>query len=965
MRALLCAVVFFSGMAALILESIWFQLAGLAFGSSVWATSIVLGSFMGGMALGNGLAAFKGTAVHHPIRAYAFLELAIAISGGCLVLLFPHLTTICSPLFRLLGSSAVLTNLLRGFLTFALLLVPTTAMGATLPMLMAGVMGQNDHFGKSLGMLYGWNTLGAVFGVIACELLLVRHFGLSGAGGIAAGLNVAVAVAGFVLSRRNLRRPAGASAQPCAPWVPRKAFAARWLASSFVAGFIVLALEVLWHRFFILFFDSYTWTFTVMLAVVLLGISLGGLVSSYWFKRSAGAHHFVFSLAVLSALLITGLYRSFDLVLNHAIALGPQAAVVLCSLFFIFPICLVSGIMFSMFGNILSLAVPSTARATGLLTLFNTAGGMCGALLAGTLAIPWLGIEPSFFALAMLYGAILLLTFPEWRQETPRAALLWAQVGLFIGSLLLFPSQKMVETFSGRAIRICLEQWHEQRVAYREGFNETVQYLRSDLLGEPYYHRLVVNAHSMASTELPSRRYMSLFAYWPMALHPHPSRALLIGFGTGTTARTLVSGSSLSAIEIVDLSRDIIEMSDVIFNPPASNPLRDPRVKVHIEDARFFLQTSLKQYDIITAEPPPPLYKGVTNLYSQEYFQLLHDRLAPGGMVTYWLPVFQMDLPRAKAVARAFRNVFKHSSLWVGNDFNWMLVGLKEPLASVTPKQLNRLWEDDKVRLELRALGFSTPEQIAAMFICGSADLDGWTAGVRPLTDDHPQRLNYSFRLATPAADLVEFGKWMHPARSRERFAGSAQMRRIWPAETLERSAPCFAHRQYIFEMRNGIAPTVVNLDRFVRSKLLNPCISWTLGSNDYAWRIVLQHFENDPEKAFAFLERFPHLSSQMSRNGDRTLAMKAAIAARHIAARAVQENRYLLASRFYTEAALKAPQYSNKEQWTYVRMYLLFHASRRQEAWDAGMEFVNISEEGGALRKKKIDSLWKWLQEN
>jgi hypothetical protein len=177
-------------------------------------------------------------------------------------------------------------------------------------------------------------------------------------------------------------------------------------------------------------------------------------------------------------------------------------------------------------------------------------------------------------------------------------------------------------------------------VAAREGLSQTTFYLAHDFLGEPLFLRLATNSYSMASTAIGVQRYMKLFAYLPAALHPRIERALLICFGVGMTASALTDLPDLRSLEVVDVSRDILDMSDVVHADRARHPLRDPRVRTHVEDGRFFLQTTTARNDLITGEPPPPKMAGVASLYTREYFELVKERLNPGGIATYWLPAY-------------------------------------------------------------------------------------------------------------------------------------------------------------------------------------------------------------------------------------------------------------------------------------------------------------------------------------
>ena len=286
----LSAVFFISGTAALIFETLWLRQAGLAVGNGVWATSLVLASFMGGLALGNALAGRYGERVARPIVAYAVLEVLIAASGFALVLALPHLGDVLAPLFRPLLDRPLLLNPLRLTIAFALLLLPATAMGATLPIMVKALFTHDPHFGRVLGRLYGWNTLGAVAGALAGEAFLIGRLGILGTGLTAASLDLIAAVGAVAVSmhlvagKRADASETAASQDPvgaAAPGALKLSLATkRVLAAAFLSGSLLLALEVVWFRFLGMFVNDTSAVQAVILAVVLLGIGLGGLVAS-------------------------------------------------------------------------------------------------------------------------------------------------------------------------------------------------------------------------------------------------------------------------------------------------------------------------------------------------------------------------------------------------------------------------------------------------------------------------------------------------------------------------------------------------------------------------------------------------------------------------------------------------------------------------------------------------------------
>jgi len=795
----LCFVFFLSGTSALLFETLWFRLAGLTLGNSVWASSLVLASFMGGLAAGNAAAARLGPRLRRPVRLYVVLELVIGSSGLFLVLLFPALTRILSPILSRFLDDPLVLNPLRLAIAFTLMLVPTTAMGATLPLLAKALSGGSVPFGQALGRLYGWNTLGGMAGALAGEGLLIGALGLRGTGYLAATLDALAALLAAWAARRIERSGAVHGTAPAAPAVRPRLVG--MLAAASLAGGILLALEVVWFRFLALFVHATSFTFAVMLAVVLLGIALGGLLAAAWVRVQPLAHRFAPHVALLAGWFCVQAYVGFDRPPGPqltAFAIDPWL-VFQASLWLMLPVCLASGALFTLLGSGLGWELSEPARATGLLTLANTLGAMLGALLAGFVLLPGLGIERSIFVLALGYGGVALFCLRP-ALSSSRAVLGLAAAGLaYLLPLFLFPFGLMSHHYIPAVARPHMADG-SRIVAVREGLTETAIYLRKDLWGRPLHYRLLTNGFSMSGTLPLARRYMKLFVYWPVALRPDPTRALLISYGVGSTAKALVDTRSLESIDVVDISRDILELSFVVYPVHGTNPLDDPRVRVHVEDGRFFLQTSRQQYDVITAEPPPPKNAGIVNLYSKEYFHLVKERLAEGGTATYWLPVFELEFRESLAIVSAFCSAFDDCSLWTGSGSEWMLAGTRHAAGASDVPAFERQWHDPVVAPEMRALGLERPEQLGALFIGDAPFLAGLTRDVPPLEDNYPHRLSPR----APVGDMSPYLALMDVAATRPRFEESALVKRLWPAPLRTRTLALFEDQSYFNDVAWG-----------------------------------------------------------------------------------------------------------------------------------------------------------------
>ena len=758
-------VFFLSGCAALMFEALWFRLATLAFGSSVWASSLVLASFMGGLALGNAWAGARGAALRRPLRVYAMLELAIGVGGVALVLGLPALAEVLAPVFRPFLERPLLLNTLRAGIAFALMLVPATAMGATLPIVVKELRRDDPNFGRNLGRLYGWNTLGGVAGALAVELVLIGPLGLRGSALTAAAFNLAAA--GLALAG-DRARPVEDEAPQAAPSVGGRSRVRRLLAAGALSGAILLALEVVWFRFMLLFAFGSSQNFAIMLAVVLAGIALGALAASRWLGRRPQDHALAPLVALLAATVCMLAYRGFGL---PGYWPGPSS-LLLYSLWLMLPTSLLSGALFTFLGRALQEEVGDETRAAARLTLANTVGGMAGALAGGFLLLPTLGMEASFFVLAAGYGLVALCAARPARGRLRWA--LWAAGVAAALSAALFPFGLMRDRF----LPSVRQRAGGGRVlAIREGRTETIQYLAQASPAQPTEYRLLTNSHSMSGTNFVGRRYMRLFVTWALAVNPRAERALLISYGVGTTAKALTDSTRLRSIDVVDTSREILALAPLPFPPPATSPLQDPRVVVHIEDGRFFLQTTPQSFDLITAEPPPLKAAGVVNLYSREYFQLMRDRLTPGGVATYWLPVHQLLPSETASVLRSFCGVFEDCTLWTAAGLEWMLAGTNGARAP-SVAEFGSQWSDPVVGRQLRADGFESPEQLGTCFLGDAAQLAPFTAGAPALVDDFPRRMSADMERLVPSP---LYGEMMGVALNRQRFAQSTVIARLWP----------------------------------------------------------------------------------------------------------------------------------------------------------------------------------------
>ena len=854
--AIFSAILFLSGIGALIFETLWLRLSGLAFGNSVWAAALILSSFMGGLALGNAIAASSRIRRWRPLRFYALLEVFVALLGCTIVFGLPLLGELLRPVWQMLWNYQPVLLGLRFVVSFLILLVPTTAMGLTLPVLIEDPMLRRANFGRAIGFLYGSNTLGAVFGAVLGEGYLIAALGLRGTS-LAAGLAVCIAAISALLVARIGGDTSESIPKPTFPLRLHVSYRLPWrlLFASFGTGCVLLCLEVIWFRFLRLYVVSSATAFAVMLAIVLAGIGLGGLLAGAVQGRSrrptgdaeasrseattgrSGALSVLLLLAAIATLL-SYLFFPGELVKTPAgaFSLASWYHIALLSIALMFPVSFLSGILFPSVTASVQAAVEDRMNSTGVTTLFNTTGAAIGPLLASFVLLPGIGYQWSLVLCAVVYAllSILVSERSSWSIRRPIGLIIIALCAAVILLLAIFPYDRAESHFAHASRPYEIDE-HGNVLAHVvkriEGTSDTYQLLRRDLFGEPYYYRLLTDAFSMSATNPRNQRYMRLFAYLPLALRPEAEDVLLICYGCGVTADALLHGPNVKRVDVVDISKEVLHLADFYSGINYSNPLRDPRVHAIVQDGRFFLQASPQQYDIITGEPPPPKVAGSVNLYTQEFFSLMKSRLKEGGIATFWLPINQVKVDEAKAILRAFHNAFPNTLVWASADQQWIMMGIKGPGRRLSEEELRRLWSEPAAAgQELRRVGVEVPQQLAALFLMDGDEIDRITRDVAPLTDNYPKRLTDA--VWDEQANLEFTSTYMDASSALSRFVWSPIINRIWPETANESLKSFFSVREMQYVSERIGSNQLAELDLYLRHSHLRIPVLEVLGSD-------------------------------------------------------------------------------------------------------------------------------------
>jgi spermidine synthase len=849
--AIISVVLFLSGSSALLFETLWLRLSGLAFGNSVWAAALILSSFMAGLALGSAIAASWTLRKLRPLRIYAALEVIVAVFGCTLVFGLPHVGEWMRPVFQALWTYQALLNLLRFVVSFLILLIPTTAMGLTLPVLLEDPLLKRYEFGHTVGVFYGSNTLGAVAGALSGELFLVRLYGLFGTGLAAATLGCLAAATAWACSNARsatAEQPAetfsfrlSLGKQP--PW--------RLLFVSMGSGAILLALEVIWFRFMRLYVASTSTAFCIMLAVVLAGIGVGGIVAGAIPRRFSPPRRLLPLLLLAAAIATLLSYLFFPVPTlspnKNAFDIESWQQIAQLSLALMFPVSLLSGILLPAIATCVQSRISGRMNSAGLTILFNTVGAAIGPLLAALLLLPRIGFQSSLILAGAVYAGLALLTseMAGWSLRRVSGISMALLSVVFVVVLATFPYHRDEMHFANA--RRPYQADGSVLLKRIEGTADTFQLLRRDLFGAPYYYRLVTNSYSMSGTHPRSQRYMRLFAYLPLVLRPQSEDALVICYGVGVTADAFVRDPHLKHLDVVDISKEVFDLAGYYSGPGYEDPLGDARVQAFVQDGRFFLQACPRRYDIITGEPPPLKVAGTVNLYTQQFFSLMKDRLKDGGVASFWLPVYQLTTDETKSILRAFHNVFPNASVWSTCDLEWIMVGIKPPLQKPDQKLADALWADPRTKSDLVRIGVEVPEQMSALFVMDGAEIDRFTQGIKPLTDYYPKRLT-DVHPSFDAAYKLGYS-YLEKSAAEHHFSSSSLINKIWPNEWKDSLDLFFAVREIRYRSELSGSNWLAELEFYLRHTKLRAPVLGALNSDEFRVALArrLQHDSPGP----------------------------------------------------------------------------------------------------------------------
>jgi spermidine synthase len=678
-----------SGCSALIYEIVWFQLLQFVIGSSAVSLGVLLGTFMGGMCLGSILLPRVVSARRHPLEVYAFLELGIGIIG----LLILHGMPYVGALYLAGAAPGLAGVLLRGLVCAVCLLPPTVLMGATLPAVARWI--ETTPQGVSwLGFFYGGNIAGAVFGCLLAGFYLLRAHDTATASYVAGAMNAAVGLVGLVLAGQiPYGEPArrGGLGKAIAPG-SRLTYP-----SIALSGLCALSAEVIWTRVLSLLLGATVYTFSIILAVFLIGLGVGSALGSLVGRRTArpGLALGICQLLIAAAVAWTALmltkslpYWPIDVYIAHSPWVTFQMDLVRC-LWAILPAAVLWGASFPLALAAVASRGQDAGRLVGSVYAANTAGAIVGALGSSLFFIQAMGTRAAQQTLIAVSAAAAVLMFASLlfpsAGPVPRRRPAWELPVLLMGAALGLAIALVVTVAEvpGELVawgRQLPKRQRETDVVYvGEGLNSSVAVTQRGTDVRLFH----VSGKVEASTYPEDMRLQRMLGHLSALATPHPQKVLVVGCGAGVTAGAFVKHPGVERIVICEIEPLIPKVVATHFAEANHDVLKDRRVEIVYDDARHHVLTTREKFDVITSDPIHPWVKGAATLYTQEYFELCKRQLNPGGVVTLWVPLYESDVDTVKSELATFFEVFPHGTLWTnshnGEGYDTVALGHAEP----------------------------------------------------------------------------------------------------------------------------------------------------------------------------------------------------------------------------------------------------------------------------------------------
>jgi spermidine synthase len=729
-----------SGCAALIYEVVWFQLLQLSIGSSAVSLGVLLGIFMGGMCLGSLLLPRYLNPASHPLRVYALLELGIGLFGVIALYAVP---LIGDAYTRIAGTGQV-SLILRAIVAGVCLIPPTLLMGATLPAIARWV--EATPRGVSwLGYFYGGNLAGAVTGSLLAGYYLLRVYDMPTATFVAVALNLVVAGLAVVVAGRTPHTAVEPDAAPTPIPLPGQRLVYVAIALS---GLTALGAEVVWTRVLSLLFGATAYTFSLILAVFLVGLGIGSTLGSALARGAANPRFALGWCQVgLCAALAWAAYATGASLpywpINPSISTSPAFNFqldLMRAIWVMMPGAVLWGASFPLALAAVAVRGQDSARLVGGVYAANTVGAILGAVLTALVMVGTVGsqlTQQALIGIAALSGLLMLMP-GDGEKRTPLTSTPATVIGVALLAGLLaraVPPLPWLLVAYGRYAATWVGQ--NEMVYMGEGVTASVAVTRTPS-GVLNYH----NAGKVqASSEAQDMKLQRMLGHITTLVPQNPAKVVVIGCGAGVTAGAVSIDPLVTDQTIAEIEPLVPRVVSTHFAEHNFDVVRNPKVKIHLDDARHYLLTTNEKFDAVTSDPLDPWVKGAATLYTREFFQVVKSRLNPGGVVTLFVQLYESNEAAVKSEIATFLETFPNGAVFAntynGQGYDLVLFGQLEGRKIDVDAVQKRLDDPANARIadSLRQVGIFNAVDLFGTYAGQQTDMKAWLSDAIINTD--------------------------------------------------------------------------------------------------------------------------------------------------------------------------------------------------------------------------------------
>jgi predicted membrane-bound spermidine synthase len=763
-----------SGLSGLVYESMWSRYLRLFVGSAATAQILVLALFMGGMSLGALLAGRRSARIRRPILAYGLIEGAIGLYALAFPWVFGAVTRLCyDVVFPAIGGGAGI-SVVKWSCAAAVILPPCLLLGMTFPLMSVGILRRDrERSGEILSFLYFTNSLGASIGAVATGYLLVPRLGLTGTLAAAAVLNLLIMA--IAVRERTEHAPLaegrdeGSSAAPGSPpLLTLRMPLALMLGTAFGTGLSSFMYEVGWIRLLSMVLGSATRSFEVMLSAFVFGLAVGGL----WVRRRMD--RFARPVLVLGLVqLVMGVAAVATLPLYRIAVLGMGAVFfqdertytmwltfnvvryLLCLLIML-PATFCAGMTLPLLTHVL-LREGRAEAVVGRIYGLNTLGAICGAIAAGIVLMPVIGLKGAIVlgAIVDMGLGVMLVRAEAQRPDAPAVVRKLQRsttlATVMVGVVAWFFIRLDPMILSAQVFRKGQTRLHPdyELVSHVDGRTATITVIHDTQ--RPGYFTIFTNGKPDASVRTiryPEGRDRSegplmsgdeptqiLVGMIPALLQPDSRKWAMIGIGSGVSSDVILGSPVLERLETIEIEPEMAAGAGA-FDPVNRRTFEDPRSVIVFDDAKAWFAGAAGQYDVIVSEPSNPWVSGVASLFTVEFYQEVKRYIAPGGLLAQWIQGYELNDDLLHSVLAAVDHEFADYQIYRIGSRDWVIVASPDhPIGPLHPEPL-REWEAFRERGEL--LGIHDLGQIHTLMVANKRMLHPFLSQLTPNRDEHP-----------------------------------------------------------------------------------------------------------------------------------------------------------------------------------------------------------------------------------